>query len=50
METLIPNDNISNNFASKLKDSNYKETLNSNKKKIYENSDYKVIIRMNLLI
>lgn len=44
VETLIPNDNISNNFASKLKDSNYKETLNSNKKKIYENSDYKVII------
>lgn len=44
VETLISNDNISNNFASKLKDSNYKETLNSNKKKIYENSDYKVII------
>lgn len=44
VETLIPNSNISNNFASKLKDDNYKEILNNTKKKIYENAEYKVII------
>ncbi len=44
VETLLPNRNISNSFALKLKNDNYQEILNNTNKKIYENGKYKVII------
>lgn len=44
VEELLPNYNISNNLALKLKDDKYQEKLNSANKKIYENEHYKVVI------
>lgn len=44
VSTVLPSTNLENNFISNLKKDNYKEVLNSNNKKIYENTKYKVII------